>query len=83
MSIPHRDIVDGTAIHAHSECVVLLGDEDDRNGAQTQAFTSMSIGEEFLNLALDLLCILGVGAVWRSIGERGTGNEVDAMLNPT
>ena len=80
---PHRDIFDGTAIHAHALSVILLGDEDDRYGAQTQTFTHVSLGEEVLNLPLSLLFLLGVGAVWHSIGKRGTGNEVNAMLNPT
>ena len=83
VSISYRDIVDGTAIHAHAQSVVLLGNNDDRYGARTKAFTHMFLGEEVLNLALNLFCLLGVGAVWRSIRKRGTGNEVDAMLNPT
>ena len=53
------------AIHAHAQSVVLLGDEDDRYDARTQAFTHMSLGEEVLNLVLNLLHLLGVGAVWR------------------
>ena len=82
MSIPHRDIVDGMKIHAHAQGVVLLWDEDDRYGAQTQAFTHMSLGEEVLNLALNLLCLLGVGAVW-PIRKRSAGNEIDAILDST
>ena len=83
MSISHRCIVDGAAIHAHAESIVLLGDEDYRNGTRTKAFTYMSLGEEVLDSALNILCLLGVGAVGCSIGKRGTGNEIDAVLNST
>ena len=63
VAIPNGDGVDGTTIHVKAKSVVVLGYQDDGHGARTQALADMSDGKKFLYLSLNLLRLLGVGAV--------------------
>ena len=72
MAIPNGYGVDGATIHAKAKSVVVLGYQDDGHVARTQALADMSHGKKFLYLPLNLLCLLGVGAVRKKGSQRLT-----------
>ena len=77
----HGDIIDRTTIGTHAICTIFLGNKDYLDGTWAQAFAYMAIVDELLYLPLDILCFLGVDALWRLVGKGCSGDEVDSVFD--
>ena len=73
MTITHGNGIDWSTIHTHALCVIRLGNKNNGDCTRAKAFANVTFDEEVLYLSVDLLCVLGVGAVRSTVWEWSAG----------
>jgi hypothetical protein len=83
MTVPYGDIVNDSTIYANASTAIFLRNQNDRNNTRTKTFTYIPAAQKILNLALNLLSLLGVGPISSSARQSHSRYQIDLVLNPS
>ena len=83
MTIPYRDIVNGSTIYAHAPIAIFYWNQNNWNNIRTKALTYIPMVQKVLDLALNLLSLLRIGSVGSSVWQARSRNQVNLMLDPS